>query len=76
MVNPQVQYVSADDENGLRLRILMEKATTVLRTPFRQYFSNDPSTLFQQLLPHKKLLKNYLRHKILFKYHYELLFVH
>ena len=74
MVGPQVQFVSEDDENGLRLRILMGKATEVLRTQFHQYFSNDPSTLFQQLLPHQKLLKKYLRQKILYNDQYELLF--
>ena len=74
MANPQVQYVYADDKNGLRLRRLMEKATKVLIIQYYQYFSNDPITLFQPLRPHQKLLKNDLRQKIILKDQYELLF--
>ena len=69
----QVQCVSTEEENGFRLQLLIQKATEVLRNKFHQHFSNDPSTLYQQLSVHQGLLKRYLSQKIIYKDQYSLL---
>ena len=71
---PQIQCVSTEEENGLRLQLLIDKATDVLRNKFHRYFSKDPKTLFQELSIHQNVLKKYLAQKILFKDQYSLLF--
>ena len=77
MANPpplQVQCVSTEEENGFRLQLLIQKATEVLRNKFHQHFSNDPSTLYQELSVHQRLLKRYLLQKTIYKNQYSLLF--
>ena len=79
MANPpqlpqQLPCVPADEERGIRLQLLIEKATEILRNKFHQYFSSDPKTLYQQLSCHQSLLKKYLRQRILYKDQYALLF--
>ena len=56
----QLQCVSIEEENGFRLQLLIQKATEVLRLKFHQHFSNDPSTLYQELYVHQRLLGRYL----------------
>ena len=65
---------STDEERGIRLQLLIEKATGTLRNKFHQYFSSDPKTLYQQLSCHQSLLKKYLTKGILYKDQYALLF--
>ena len=79
MANPpllpqQLPCVSTDEERGIRLQLLIEKATEILRNKFHQYFSSDPKTLYQQLSRHQSLLKKYLTQRILYKDQYDLLF--
>ena len=77
MTNPpplQVQCVSIEEENRLRLQLLIQKSTEVLRHKFHQYFSNDPSTLYRELSVHQQLLKRYLSQKMIYKAQYYLLF--
>ena len=77
MGNPpslQVQCVSTEEENGFRLQLLIQKATEVLRNKFHQHFSNDPSTLYQELSAHQRLLNRYLSQKIIYEDQYSLLF--
>ena len=79
MANPsqlphQLPCVSTDEEHGIRLQLLIEKATEILRNKFHQYFSSDPKILYQQLSCHQTLLKKYLTQRILYKDQYALLF--
>ena len=79
MANPppppqQLPCVSSDEERGIRLQLLIEKATEILRNKFHKYFSSDPKTLYQQLSCHQSLLKKYLTQRILYKDQYALLF--
>ena len=70
----QLPCVSTDEERGIRLQLLIEKATEILRNKFHHYFSSDPKTLYKQLSCHKSLLKKYLTQRILYKDQYALLF--
>ena len=70
----QLHCVSTDEERGIRLQLLIEKATEILRNKFHQYFLSDPKTLYQQLSCHQSLLKKYLTQRILYKDQYALLF--
>ena len=69
----QLPCVPADEERGIRLQLLIEKATEILRNKFHRYFSSDPKTLYQQLSCHHSLLKKYLTKRILYKDQYALL---
>ena len=70
---PPPQGVSTEEENGFRLQLLIQKSTEVLRKKFHQHFSNDPSTLYQELSVHQRLLKRYLSNNIIYKDQYSLL---
>ena len=70
----QLPCVSTDEEHGLRLQLLIERAAEILRNKFHRYFSSDPKTLYQQLSGHQILLNQYLTRRILYQDQYALLF--
>ena len=77
MANPpplQVQGVSTEEENGFRLQLLIQKTTEVLRNKFHQHFSNNPSTLYQELSAHRQRLTSLLSRRIIYQDQYSLLF--
>ena len=73
MANPQVHCISIEQENGLRLYLLIDKMNQTLRHKFHQYFPSDPKMLFSALSAHQKTLKRCLRNGIIKQDQYTLL---
>ena len=74
LVFPMASICSKEEENGLRLRLQMEKATETLCRKFHQYYSTDPSKLYQQLSLHHTKFSNLLKKKTIYQDQYDLLF--
>ena len=59
--------LSGDQQNGLRLRTLLDKASDVLRDLFRQKYPGNSTQVYNDLAPHKQKLKNFVKNNIITK---------
>ena len=72
-MSAQQSQLSEEDDNGLRLVRLLNKATEVLRCKFHTYYSTDPKTLYNEISKHKKKLKSLMKQRIISRKQYDIL---